>query len=192
MPPGRGAVTERKRISNSEQRSGTQSWTWNCVILLHWFVACSSVAYAFWSYATDKANTSLPKEMRTEFRPSPYGLKRKQDMTSFDWEIERSFVFTTWKWLLVHPLLARATASAAPALLPVFYTGYSALFVTSLLGPEVAAVFLILHALFFFVASMRAPVLCYATAFLVLVLRLSLPDSFRQVSFADLHFVPPF
>uniref|UniRef100_G3MS54 Uncharacterized protein n=1 Tax=Amblyomma maculatum TaxID=34609 RepID=G3MS54_AMBMU len=181
MPAGRGSATERTRAANTEQQDEPHSGIWNCVILLHWCTGLSGFVYVIWRYANDKANTSLPNEMRQDFRPSPYGFGRKQDMASLDWQIERSFVLATWNWLLIHPLLARATAYAAPTLLPMFYTAYSALFVTALLGVEVAAVIVILHALFIIVASLRAPILCYAAALVVLLLKFSMSDSFRQL-----------
>uniref|UniRef100_A0A224Z4X7 Protein cysteine n palmitoyltransferase hhat n=1 Tax=Rhipicephalus zambeziensis TaxID=60191 RepID=A0A224Z4X7_9ACAR len=118
--------------------------------------------------------------MRGAFRPSPYGLQRRQDATSFGWQVERSFVVASWKWLLLHPVLARATAYAAPSILPLFYAGYSVIFVASLLGVEVAIIFLAQHALFFIVARFRSPALCYATGLLLLLLKFSAPRDFMQ------------
>ncbi|KAL1414863.1 hypothetical protein MTO96_007124 [Rhipicephalus appendiculatus] len=132
------------------------------------------------SFASDEKNYLLPKQMRGAFRPSPYGLHRRQDATSFGWQVERSFVVASWKWLLLHPVLARATAYAAPSILPLFYAGYSVTFVASLLGVEVAMIFLAQHALFFIIARFRSPALCYATGLLLLLLKFSAPRDFMQ------------
>uniref|UniRef100_L7M0I5 Acyltransferase required for palmitoylation of hedgehog hh family of secreted signaling n=1 Tax=Rhipicephalus pulchellus TaxID=72859 RepID=L7M0I5_RHIPC len=161
-------------------RSDPESSKLEVVKLLHWTIGLTGFVYVIWSFASDEKNYLLPKQMRGAFRPSPYGLHRRQDATSFGWEVERSFVVASWKWLLLHPVLARATAYAAPAILPLFYAGYSVTFVASLLGVEVAMIFMAQHALFFIVARFRSPALCYATGLVLLLLKLSAPQDFMQ------------
>ncbi|XP_075555103.1 protein-cysteine N-palmitoyltransferase HHAT-like [Dermacentor variabilis] len=177
----RGMTERRKQKTDTDGRCGDpESLKWNVVSLLHWIIGVSSFAYAVWSFAIDDTNRLLPQQMRGAFRPSAYGLRRKQDVTNFGWQVELSFVVASWKWLLLHPILARATACAAPSLLPVFYAGYSVLFVASLLGAEVAMVFLGQHALFFAVARLRSPALCYGAGLLLLLLKFAAPRNFSQ------------
>ncbi|XP_054928781.1 protein-cysteine N-palmitoyltransferase HHAT-like isoform X2 [Dermacentor andersoni] len=112
----RGMTERRKQKTDTDGRySDSESLKWNIVSLLHWVVGVSSFAYAVWSFTIDDKNRLLPQKMRGAFRPSAYGFRRKQDVTNFGWQVELSFVVASWKWLLLHPILARATAYAAPS-----------------------------------------------------------------------------
>lgn len=107
--------------------------------------------------------------MRKAFVNSPYGLSRHQDTTSSGWQTTRLLVTTCWKWFIVHPFLARAVAYVAPSLVPVFHAFYSTLFVASELCWEAAIGFIVEHAVFFAVASVRIPALCYVTTFALIL-----------------------
>ncbi|KAH7942114.1 hypothetical protein HPB49_020742 [Dermacentor silvarum] len=63
---------------NPSLGGGLPCWKWNVVKLLHWAVGLTGFAYVIWSFATDDTNRLLPQQMRGAFRPSPYGLQRRQ------------------------------------------------------------------------------------------------------------------
>nr|XP_037274818.1 protein-cysteine N-palmitoyltransferase Rasp-like isoform X1 [Rhipicephalus microplus] len=106
----------------------------------------------------------LTDQMKYAFVESPYGLKQKQDKSNWGWQTTKYVTVNTWKWYILHPILARVTAHVAPSLILVFYAAYSSLFVAIHLGWEVALGFLAQHAVFYAVASLRIPALCYMAA----------------------------
>ncbi|XP_077522092.1 protein-cysteine N-palmitoyltransferase Rasp-like [Amblyomma americanum] len=149
----------------------SQRWKWDRMKVFHWVFLVSGVAYALWRLSVSEESAFLVKELPRAFKPSQYGFQRKQDNTHYGWRTTRSFATENWKWLLLHPVLARATAHFAPSLVPIFYAAYSCLFAASQLSWEVTIAFLCQHAVFYAVTALRIPALSYVVAFLMLIHR---------------------
>ncbi|XP_075722377.1 protein-cysteine N-palmitoyltransferase HHAT isoform X4 [Rhipicephalus microplus] len=57
----------------------------------------------------------LTDQMKYAFDESPYGLKQKQDKSNWGWQTTKYVTVNTWKWYILHPILARVTAHVAPS-----------------------------------------------------------------------------
>ncbi|XP_077527239.1 protein-cysteine N-palmitoyltransferase Rasp-like isoform X2 [Haemaphysalis longicornis] len=182
--PAKAGTSEACTTHQREQKESCCpfSWKWDTEKFLHCLVLVVGVVYAMWHYVVNEENVTLPKHMRKAFVSSPYGWSRQQDTTSSGWQTTRMHVTTCWKWFVLHPVLARAVAYVAPSLVPVFHAAYSTLFVASELCWEAAVGFIVEHAVFFAVASLRIPVLCYVTTFALIAQRMVLPvNIFHEV-----------
>ncbi|XP_049266901.1 protein-cysteine N-palmitoyltransferase HHAT isoform X2 [Rhipicephalus sanguineus] len=156
--------TKSNRDDEKETTDAHSKWTWGPVKVYHWTVTFGAFSYIMWRFATNEENAFLTDQMKYAFVKSPYGLKQKQDASNWGWQTTRYVMVNTWNWYLLHPILARITAHVKPSLVPVFYATYSSLFVTSHLGWEVALMFLAQHAIFYAVAALHIPALCYLAA----------------------------
>ncbi|XP_037274819.2 protein-cysteine N-palmitoyltransferase Rasp isoform X5 [Rhipicephalus microplus] len=153
-----------RRDDVPEATSTHSKWKWGPEKVYHWTVTFGAFSYIMWRFATSKENAFLTDQMKYAFDESPYGLKQKQDKSNWGWQTTKYVTVNTWKWYILHPILARVTAHVAPSLILVFYAAYSSLFVAIHLGWEVALGFLAQHAVFYAVASLRIPALCYMAA----------------------------
>uniref|UniRef100_G3MSZ3 Uncharacterized protein n=1 Tax=Amblyomma maculatum TaxID=34609 RepID=G3MSZ3_AMBMU len=156
--------------------SPSQRLTWRAI---HWFAWIAVSTYAMWVYATCE-DTTLPQKLPYQFRysdgRSPYfGKTRKWDLSDREWRNARHFIVTTWPWLVLHSVVGRAVAHAVPSLLPHYHAAFSVAFVSLKLTWFSAACYLAQHAVFFALAWMKVPALCYGVA-LILV---SLYDLFQ-------------
>ncbi|KAL1414864.1 hypothetical protein MTO96_007125 [Rhipicephalus appendiculatus] len=156
--------TKSNRDDVAEATDTHSKWRWGPEKVYHWTVTFGAFSYIMWRFATNEENAFLKDQMKYAFVQSPYGLKQKQDTSNWGWQTTKYVMVNTWKWYLLHPVLARVTAHVAPSLVPVFYAAYSSLFVAFHLGWEVALVFLGQHAVFYAVAALRIPALCYVAA----------------------------
>ncbi|KAK8767308.1 hypothetical protein V5799_005913 [Amblyomma americanum] len=159
--------TDKQREVSAKREPDCRRWRWDLEKAIYWIVTFASVFYAMWRFAINERNAGLLREMEYGFAPSPYGLKKQQDITNWGWRTTKFVVFEAWKWYLLHPVLARATAHFAPSLLPVFYATYSMMFVARTFSWEVLVLFLGQHAAFYAVSRLRRPVLCYVVAFVM-------------------------
>lgn len=153
-----------------------KQWSkWDSVKLFLWIIAVPVCIYPLWKFANHEEHINLPNDMKRAFVKSPYGLTRKQDISNTGWQTTREFIIATWKWLVLHPLLARLTVHFAPSMVPVFYVAYSVLFVGSHISWPSALGFVAQHAVFFAVARLRLPVVCYITALAMILHKYLLP-----------------
>lgn len=165
-------VAKQRKIVNpkngrdnvTEATNSHLEWRWGPEKVYHWTVTFGAFSYVMWRFATNEENAFLMNQMKYAFSKSPYGLKQKQDTSNWGWQTTKYIMVNTWKWYLLHPLLGRAMAHVAPSLVPVFYAAYSSLFVALNFGWEVVLLFLGQHAVFYIVAALRVPALCYLAA----------------------------
>lgn len=165
-------VTKQRKIVNpkngrdnvTEATNSHSKWRWGPEKVYHWTVTFGAFSYVMWRFANNEENAFLMNQMKYAFSKSPYGLKQKQDTSNWGWQTTKYIMVNTWKWYLLHPLLGRAMAHVAPSLVPVFYAAYSSLFVALNFGWEVVLLFLGQHAVFYIVAALRVPALCYLAA----------------------------
>uniref|UniRef100_L7M0S4 Putative acyltransferase required for palmitoylation of hedgehog hh family of secreted signaling n=1 Tax=Rhipicephalus pulchellus TaxID=72859 RepID=L7M0S4_RHIPC len=137
------------------------------VRMLHWCIWIAAALYAMTTFATSEVNRTLPKRLSHLLTRSPYwGVTRKWDLSDKEWSEGRQFILTAWPWLLLHSIIGRALAHAAPLLVPHFHAAYSLLFVSFKLGWLSAAIIFAEHAAFFGLACMGVPALCYGGALL--------------------------
>uniref|UniRef100_G3ML86 Acyltransferase required for palmitoylation of hedgehog hh family of secreted signaling n=1 Tax=Amblyomma maculatum TaxID=34609 RepID=G3ML86_AMBMU len=158
-------VMEKGQHVSAKKVSDNGRWRFDLEKVVYWTVSFAAVFYGLWKFATNERNAGLLREMKHGFAPSPYGLRNLQDMTNWGWRTTKFVLYEAWKWYLLHPVLARATAFYAPSLLPVFYATYSSIFVAWLFGWEVLILFLGQHAAFYVITWFRKPILCYVLAF---------------------------
>ncbi|XP_049526748.1 protein-cysteine N-palmitoyltransferase HHAT-like isoform X5 [Dermacentor silvarum] len=90
-------------------------WRWTPGKVYHWVLSYTAVAYAFWRFGTSEEKKFLLEYHRSSFKDSPFGLEQKQDAVNWEWQTTKYVMATTWKWYLLHPVLARATAYLAPS-----------------------------------------------------------------------------
>lgn len=172
--PTEARVYEEKE-STSEQKVQPHGWKWTPGRIYHWVLSFTIAAYVMWRYASNEYSTFLVEQMSHAFRESPYGLQRKQDVMNWGWQTTKYVMMNAWKWYLLHPVLGRLTAYAAPSLVPVFYAVYSSLFVAFNFGWEVTLLYLGQHAALYAAAALRIPVLCYAVAIVIHCQKFVLP-----------------
>uniref|UniRef100_A0A131XK66 Putative acyltransferase required for palmitoylation of hedgehog hh family of secreted signaling n=1 Tax=Hyalomma excavatum TaxID=257692 RepID=A0A131XK66_9ACAR len=132
---------------------------------LHWCIWTAAILYAMASFATSEINRSLPKRLSHLITRSPYwGFTRKWDTSDQEWREARQFFLTAWPWLLLHSVIGRGLTHAAPSLVPYFHAAYSLLFLSLKLGWLCAAIIFAEHAVFFALACLGVPALCYGGA----------------------------
>ncbi|XP_077527861.1 protein-cysteine N-palmitoyltransferase Rasp-like [Haemaphysalis longicornis] len=175
MSTGSPEAEESTKNVSPKPETYTQRSIWQIAKIFLWITAVPIAIYPLWKFAIHEEHINLPGEMKRAFAKSPYGLTRKQDISNTGWQITRDFFVATWKWLVLHPLLARLTVHFAPSMVPVFYVAYSTLFVASHISWPSALGFVTQHAVFFAVASLRLPVACYATAVAMILQKYLLP-----------------
>ncbi|KAL3186834.1 hypothetical protein MRX96_026796 [Rhipicephalus microplus] len=158
---------DEKHEAAHKREPEVQRWRWTPEKVYHWVVSFGVTVYVFWKFATTEQNAYILNNMPRSFKESSLGLKQKQDITNWEWETTKWVVVAAWKWYLLHPVLARLTAYAAPSLVPVFYAVYSSLFVAFTFGWEVALLFLAQHAAFYLTASLGSTALCYVVALVI-------------------------
>ncbi|KAL1414868.1 hypothetical protein MTO96_007129 [Rhipicephalus appendiculatus] len=162
-----GAKIRDKSEAPYKRGPEIQRWRWTPEKVYHWVVSFGVTIYVFWRFATTEQNAYILEQMPESFANGSYGFERKQTT--------KYLVITAWKWYLLHPVLARMTAYAAPSLMPVFYVTYSLLFVTFNFGWEVTLLFLGQHAVFYVTASLRSAALCYVVAAMIHLQKFYLP-----------------
>ncbi|KAL1414865.1 hypothetical protein MTO96_007126 [Rhipicephalus appendiculatus] len=150
-------------------------WKWTPGRIYHWGLSFGITAYVMWRYASNEYSTFLVEQMTGGFRKSPYGLQKQQDVMNWGWQTTRYVMTNAWQWYLLHPVLGRLTAYAAPSLVPIFYAVYSSLFVAFNFGWEVTLLYLGQHAAFYAAAALRIPVLCYVVAIVIHCQKFVLP-----------------
>nr|XP_037274821.1 protein-cysteine N-palmitoyltransferase Rasp-like isoform X1 [Rhipicephalus microplus] len=150
-------------------------WKWTPARIYHWVLSFSIPAYVMWRYASNQYSTFLVEQMPDGFKKSPYGLQKQQDVMNWGWQTTKYVITNTWQWYLLHPVLGRLTAYAAPSLVPIFYAVYSSLFVAFNFGWEVTVLYLGQHAAFYAAAALRIPLLCYVVALVIHCQKFVLP-----------------
>ncbi|XP_037275005.2 protein-cysteine N-palmitoyltransferase HHAT [Rhipicephalus microplus] len=139
------------------------------VQMLHWSIWIAAVLYVMTTFATSEINRSVPIRLSHHVTRSSYwGVTRKWDLSDKEWSEVRQFILAAWPWLLLHSVIGRGLAHAVPTVVPYFHVAYSLLFVSFKLGWLSAAIILAEHAVFFGLACMGVPALCYGGALLAL------------------------
>nr|XP_037274824.1 protein-cysteine N-palmitoyltransferase HHAT-like isoform X4 [Rhipicephalus microplus] len=90
-------------------------WKWTPARIYHWVLSFSIPAYVMWRYASNQYSTFLVEQMPDGFKKSPYGLQKQQDVMNWGWQTTKYVITNTWQWYLLHPVLGRLTAYAAPS-----------------------------------------------------------------------------
>uniref|UniRef100_A0A224YGV6 Acyltransferase required for palmitoylation of hedgehog hh family of secreted signaling n=1 Tax=Rhipicephalus zambeziensis TaxID=60191 RepID=A0A224YGV6_9ACAR len=168
------AVYEEKEPSG-EHAVQPYRWKWTPARIYHWGLSLGITAYVMWRYASNEYSTFLVEQMSGGFRESPYGLQKQQDVMNWGWQTTKYVMTNAWHWYLLHPVLGRLTAYAAPSLVPVFYAVYSSLFVAFNFGWEVTLLYMGQHAAFYAAAALRIPVFCYVVAIVIHCQKFVLP-----------------
>ncbi|XP_049266877.1 protein-cysteine N-palmitoyltransferase Rasp isoform X3 [Rhipicephalus sanguineus] len=176
-PVSAGAKINDKNEATHKREPEFQRWKWTPEKVYHWVVSFGVTGYLFWSFATTKENAYILEKAPQFFSNGSYGFERKQDIANWEWQTTKYMVVIAWKWYLLHPVLARLTAYAAPSLTPVFYAVYSSLFTAFSFGWEATLLFLGQHAVFYATVSLRSTALCYVVAALIHLQEFYLPLS---------------
>lgn len=129
--------------------------------IFNWTAWITIVLYTIWRYATCDVNTSVPDKLHYMMSPSPYGFSRKWDNNEEEWKEGRWFIVMAWHWLLVYTVTGRVLSHTLPWLVPYFHVAGSLLFLAFKLGPLVPIYFVVVHALFYGLVWVGAPLLIY-------------------------------